>query len=330
MQSHQNNNRWLGKKVFLLSIFFVVCGFIIGLHSEGRASDGIYASVLEIKGMVQSQAPDGKAELVKPGDFINMGDKLNLGQESWVVLMMADSTIRKFSGPATITIREESKGDDENVLARLGSAIVELLFAREEGDPEVAMVTRLLDKLPEEQKGNLPLTIYPVGGSGVVGTPKRFEWRKIEGVPLYRVAVYSWDRLMWQDTTSDSYIQCPAEKCVFIPGERYYWGVEALVGNTSLRSKGAVFKILPEGTDQQLIEEFKRIDSSCSDTVLCNLIKVRLLLALDLYRDALELLNSPFVGAAPQAEIHQLRAEILGMMGLYEEAFREYHKAIGR
>ena len=323
----------LKKFVSLVAGAGVLC-FLLLFPSYGwaqpSASDSICAEILEIQGAAESQVPGGRAKSLMPGMRVTIGEELSLKPESWIVLLMADSTIRKFSGPATMTVTAEFSKDQGSVLTRLSSAITGLFFAQEKESPEAAMVTRMMEEWPGDQKLNLPLLVHPAQGSSVVGRPAEFQWRKLEGVPLYRVSVYSWDRLMWQGTTSDSYIQCPAETCVFVPGERYYWGVEALIGNTSLRSKGAEFRILAEEVDSRLNQEFKRIDSSCSDPDLCNLIKVRLLLALNLYRDALELLDSPSGRIASQTETHRLRAEILGVMGLYEEAFREYRSASGR
>jgi hypothetical protein len=323
MQSHQKNNRWLRRSVLRLSLLLVICGLAIGLNSECVASDGIYASVLEIKGIIQSQAPDGKAESVKPGDLISIGDKLNLGQESWVVLMMADSTIRKFSGPATITIKEESKGDDENILTRLGSAIVELLFAREEEVPEVAMVTRRLPdwlSAQEEKKTSILLLVHPAPHSALLSGPSQFEWRGVEGISLYRVSVYSWDNLMWQGTTSHSSISCPEEQCHFEPGGEYYWMVEGLVGNSALRSKSAKFRILtPEvGT------EIRQVLSSKDLSVAA---KANLFLNLRLYDQALSLIDSHWGQTPSDPEAFRLRAEIKGMMGLFEDAYFDYFRA---
>jgi len=311
-----------------LRFFFLllVCGQVVVPSSTSSGSDEICAVVVEVEGVVESRAAGQEVVLLAPGVSVNVGEVLELKPSSWLVLLTADSTIRKFNGPATMTVTADFSQDEGSILSRLGSAITDLLFARQEA-PEAVMGTRMMEEWPGDDEMNLPLLIYPAQGSSVAGRPDRFMWRRIEGVPLYRVSVYSWDRLLWQGTTSDAHIQCPVEKCAFTPGERYYWGVEALIGNTSLRSRSAEFKILPKDTDSRLDQEFGKIDSLCSDPDLCALVKVRLLLALNLYSDALQLIDS-YWGPAPfKREIYALRAEILGIMGLYEEAFQDYRNA---
>ena len=323
MKSHPKKDLMLKRSAFSLSLLFALCALTILLASDAIASTGIYASVLETKGAVHSKTPGGQTYSVQPNDLVRIGDELDLGQESWVILMMADSTVRKFSGPATITIKEESKGDDESVLTRLGSAIVELLFAREEESSEVAMVTRRpleWAPVPEEKKTSLPLLVHPAPHSALLSGPSRFEWRRVEGISLYRVSVYGWDGLMWQGTTSDRTISCPDEHCDFQPEGEYHWMVEGLVGNAALRSKPAKFRILPEQVGPQLHQVLLNNDLSLAA-------KVSLCLNLRLYDQALSLINAHWGQAPSDPEAYRLRAEIKGMMGLFDDAYLDYLEA---
>jgi len=267
-----------------------------------------------------------KIRLLGPGDFVRIGEELNISGESWVALLMADSTVRKFNGPATVAIEEDLRKTGGGVLARLGSAVVGVLFSQEKESPEAVMTTRRVESL-EEDKSYLPLLIHPAPGTNVLEKLTKFEWRKVEGVPLYRVSVYGWDRLLWQGTTSDSRIDCPSEHCNFTPGEQYYWVVEGLIGNSTLRSKAADFKVLPQDARSELYKALEEADSSCPDPDLAILVKVRLCLNLNLYNKALELFDSYWEEGSFDRRAYTLRAEIKEKMGLFEDALFDYKNA---
>jgi hypothetical protein len=322
MTSEKRSNRPSKRVLFSLSLAILFCVLTIHFGSESLASDKIYASALEIKGVVESQIPGGGTKYLQPGDPITLGEKLNLKQGSWMVLMMADSTIRKFNGPASITMEENISETGGSILTRLGSAIVGLLFAGEQEASEVVMVTRVPDRVegPEGKKSHLPLLVYPAPGSMVFQESQKFEWRKVEGIPLYRVSVYSWDRLLWQATTPNSSIDCPREHCDFKPEETYHWVVEGLIGNSTLRSKPAEFGVLSEDVGSDLHE-------ALSDPDLSILAKIRLCLSLNLYDRALALVDSHWGRAPSDPEAYLLRAEIEGAMGLLEDAYFDYLEA---
>jgi hypothetical protein len=298
------------------------CGVALFFSHEAFASDPILGKVLELDGVVESSMPGEKAGLLRPGMTLRTGAELNLRPESWIVLMMADSTVRKFSGPATITMNENLDPERGSVLTRLGSALVGMLFAQEQEGSEVVMATRVPNKtdISETGKSHVPLLLLPAPGSSLLKKPSTFEWRKVEGIPLYRVSVYSWDRLLWQGTTSDAALECPPDWCKFDPGEEYHWVVEGLIGNSALRSKPAKFRILPENARSELSQML-------SDQGLPVLSKVRLCLSLNLYHTALELVDSYVTQRPSDANAYRLRAEIKGMMGLHQDAFFDYFMA---
>ncbi|MFQ6003599.1 MAG: hypothetical protein ACE5KJ_07625, partial [Candidatus Zixiibacteriota bacterium] len=192
--------------------------------------------------------------------------------------------------------------------------------------PEVVMTTRRVEGW-EGSKSYLPLLVHPAPGSNVLEKPTKFEWRKAEGIPLYRISLFSTDQLLWQGTTSDSYIDCPPEHCNFTPGEEYYWVVEGLIGNSTLKSKAADFKVLSEDARSELGRAIKETDSSCPDPELSALIKVRLCLDLNLYDKALELFDSYWKEGSLNRRAYLLRAEIKEKMGLFEDAFFDYKTA---
>jgi hypothetical protein len=286
---------------------------------ESFASNSSCAKVLELEGTVESKMSGQETRSLRPGMSLTIGEELDVGSESWIVLMMADSSVRKFNGPASITMEENVPEVGGSILTRVGSAIVELLFAREDESSEVVMVTRLPDRPddPAGKKSHLPLLVHPSPGSSVFQGSKRFEWRTVEGIPLYRVSVYGWDRLLWQATTSNSSVDCPQEHCNFKPGETYHWVVEGLIGNSSLRSKPAEFKVLSEEVSYQLQHALSNPDLSIPA-------KARLCLSLNLYEEALRL---PKGTELSRQETHLLRAEIKERMGLFEDALFEYRSA---
>ena len=311
-----------GENTFhFLSVLFL-CGVLLFLAHDVFASGSILGRVLELDGVVESSMPGEKAGLLRPGMTLRTGAQLDLRPESWIVLMMADSTVRKFSGPATITMNENLDQERGSVLTRLGSALVGMLFAQEQEGSEVVMATRVPDKtdISETGKSHIPLLLLPTPGSNLLKKPSTFEWRKVEGIPLYRVSVYSWDRLLWQGTTSDAALECPPDRCKFEPGEEYHWVVEGLIGNSALRSKPAKFRILPENVRSELSQ-------TLSDQGLSVLSKVRLCLSLNLYHTALELVDSYVTQRPSDANVYRLRAEIKGMMGLHQDAFFDYFMA---
>jgi len=327
MKKTEKASEMLFRGVLLyFSFLFLFCGQLTFSVQQSFASELMGARVLEVEGVVQSKMFEEKSRLLGPGDFVRIGEELNISGESWVALLMADSTVRKFNGPATVTIKEDLQKTGGGVLARLGSAIVGVLFSQEKESPEAVMTTRRVEGL-EESTNYLPILVHPTPGSNVLEKPIEFKWRKVEGIPLYRVSVYSWDRLLWQGTTSDSHITCLSEHCNITTGELYYWVVEGLIGNSTLRSKAADFKVLPQDTRAELKEALREADSSCPDPELATLIKVRLCLNLNLYHKALELFDSYWKEGSLDRRAYTLRAEIKEKMRLSEDAFFDYRNA---
>jgi hypothetical protein len=322
MESTKTLKDRLRKSIFHCFALFLFGGAALFLAHEVCASGSILGKVLELQGVVESRVPNEKAGLLRPGVAVTAGTELDLKQGSWVVLMMADSTVRKFGGPATITMKENLDEGRGSVLTRLGSALVDMLFAQEQEGSEVVMVTREKGKgeLVETATSHVPVLARPAPGSSLMEKPAICEWVQGDGIPLYRVSVYSWDRLLWQGTTSNSAIECPPEECQFEPGAEYHWLVEGLIGNSALRSEPARFKVLPGNVRSELSQ-------TLSDQGLPVLSKIRLCLSLNLYHTALELVDSYVTQRPSDAEAYGLRGEIKGMMGLHQDAFFDYFMA---
>jgi hypothetical protein len=319
MKSREILSLSLRKSIFHHIALFLFCGAILFFAHEASGSGVILGRVLELGGVVESRMPGEKGELLRPGMTLTTGAELKVNPDSWVVLTMADNTVRKFSGPSTITMTENPDQEHGSVLTRLGSALAGMLFAQEQEGSEVVMVTREKreGELAETATAHIPVLVRPTPGSNLLEKPTRFEWVKVDGIPLYRVSVYSWDRLLWQGTTSNSAVECPPEHCQFEPGAEYYWLVEGLIGNSALRSEPAKFKVLPENVRSELSQ-------TLSDQGLPVTSKVRLCLSLNLYHTALELVESYVRHRPSDAEAYRLRAEIKGMMGLHQDALLDY------
>jgi hypothetical protein len=306
----------------------VLVSFLGGtcVAAQGRASDSICASVVEIQGTVESGMPGGTVKLLEPGDLLQTGEELNLKAGSWAVLTLADSTIRKFTGPATIVLKTELPANEGSLLSRLSSAIVDLLLSEESSGGEAMMATRQATRASEGPMRPVVL-LTPAPGSCVLEGPAEFKWQRIEGVPNYHVSVYAWDGLMWQDTTSEDRISCPAGRCHFQPGERYNWVVEAPVGNSMLKSQAGEFEVLSADDRSRLLEALDRADASLADSDLRAQIKIRLCLNSGVWDKALDLVRSHWKEGTLDRQAYLLRASIEEKMGLFEDALLDYKNA---
>ncbi len=309
-------------------LVFVISSLSAGTTAadEGKASDSICAGVLEIGGTAEAKMPGGAVRLLEPGDLMQTGEELSLKAGNWVVLTLADSTVRKFSGPATVVLRTELPPTDGSLLGRLSSAIVNLLLVQEAPGGEAMMATRHAVRAAENQ-GRPLVHLTPAPGLCLLEGPKEFKWQKIEGVQDYRVSVYAWDRLLWQDTMSGDRIECPSERCTFEPGERYHWVVEALIDDCALKSEAADFMILSSNARSELLDALQRANSSLPDSDLCALVKIRLYLNSGLYDKALELVRSSWKEESLDRRAYLLRAGIEEKMGLFEDALIDYRNA---
>jgi hypothetical protein len=308
-------------------IVMVLGGQAVCYAEEESSGVPVGAKVMEVEGTAESTTSGGAIRVLKPGDLVTVGERLNVQSGGILVLAMSDNTVRKFTGPTTIEIKMDAGDQGGSVLANLSSGVIDLLFGAEEGQTEAVMATRVATAAGET-KTTLPVLIDPAPYSGLLEIPKHFKWRKVEGVRLYRVSVYDSEELLWQGTTSDSGIRCPGEYCEFRPGSVYYWMVEALVGNSSLRSRAAEFRILERAEQSGFRDAVRETDSAVSDPALATSIKVRICLGSKLYRQALDLIKSRYGDQELDRQGYNLRAQVYEAMGLTEDAFRDYKNAL--
>jgi hypothetical protein len=295
--------------------------------TQAQQIETAIGEVVETTGRVEVKRGDQDIIALEAGDLVSIGDVMIIQLGSTLLLAMADETVRRFDGPATIEIKETSQDTGGSVLASLTSGVADLLFAGKREMSEAAMVTRAAET-EGQTRYILPMLISPSPGSRLIDIPAELRWSRIMGVPLYRVSLYSSDRILWQGSTSDSRIRLPQETCELSPGETYYWVVEALLGNSSLRSQTAAFTVLDHGATAKIRAALSEIDSTCSDSELATLLKARLCLDWDLRNQALAVVNSHYKDEKLDRRGYSLRGQIHEAMGFIDEAMRDYKLAL--
>ena len=294
--------------------------------AEVSAGKPIGAKVIAITGAVEAHAAGEAARTLQPGDCVYAGEEVTIHKGSVATLALSDKTLREFAGPATLSIRADAGPAGGTVLGNLTAAMAEMLFSGKPRTLEAVMATRAAEG-SAEAKTSVPALVSPAPGENLVDAPKQFTWKGIEGVPLYRVSVYSANQMMWQGTTSESKASCPAKTCDFKPGEVYYWVVEALVGNTTLRSQAADFTVLAADLRSTLAKALGEADAAVADPAAAAALKARLCLEARAYGRALDVLDQVIAGS-PSRVAYMLRAEVNGARGLIEEALADYKQAI--
>jgi len=294
------------------------------LATEARGDREVGAKVIETKGTVEIAADGQASREAAPGDFIYEGEDLTVHKGSAATLAMYDKTLREFNGPTTLTIRKGSV-EGGTVLGNLTAAVADMLFSSNPQTSQAVMATRSVDTGTDV--ASLPVLTQPAPGENLVHMPRQFRWRGIRGVPLYRVTVYNSSEMMWQATTSEARARWPVKDCDFGPGQTYYWVVEALVGNTILRSQAGEFTLLDKESGAGLARVLNEADESVSDPAMSLALKARLCLDSRAYSKAMDVLDES-IEAAPSAEAYALRAEVNDALDLTEEAISDYRKAM--
>jgi hypothetical protein len=287
------------------------------------------AEVVDLSSGVEARYAGKAPRLLAAGDIVETGAELVLPARGRLVLAMSDGTVRRFDGPTTILLDAAGEKTRGSVVAKIGSDVVSLLFSRKADEGKAVMATRGA-AWGDGLKSIVPVIVHPAPSSVVFEGPREFRWRAVDGVGLYRVSVYSTERMLWQANTSVTAIACPPDRCDFLPGETYYWVVEALLENACLRSQTAEFRILSEEDRGTLASALGELDSSLDDRALANTLKVRLCLASGLYSKALDLIDSFYGQADLDRRGHQLRAQAFEEMGLLDTACLEYKQALAQ
>lgn len=299
-------------------------GAVWGAEVPGGKAIG--AKVISAAGGAAGGVTGGTPRALAPGDFVYFGEDVIVPKGGSVTLALSDKTLREFAGPATVSIRQDAGPSGGSVIGNLTSAVADMLFSGKQRTADAVMATRSVQAGPDIA-GSVPVLIHPAPGENLMETPKQFTWKGLEGVPLYRVSVYSASQMMWQGTTSETRAACPPKTCEFRPGEVYYWVVEAVVGNTTLRSRAADFTVLAAAQKSGLAVALAEADHAVPDAMAAMALKARLCLDAGAYAKALEVLDQAIAGA-PSRAAYLLRAEAHGAMGLVEEAVSDYRAAL--
>jgi len=282
------------------------------------------AKVIEIKGKVEIAAEGQAAREAKPGDFVYEGEDLTVHNDGAVTLAMYDKSLREFTGPATLSIRQGS-AEGGTVLGNLTAAVADMLFSSDPQSSQAVMATRSIDT--GDDVVSLPVLTQPAPGENLVSMSRQFRWRGIRGVPLYRVTVYNSSEVMWQTTTAETRARWPVKDCDFASGQTYYWVVEALVGNTVLRSQAGEFTLLDKEGSADMARVLSDTDASVSDPARSLALKARICLDSRAYSKAMDVLDAS-IESAPSAEAYALRAEVHDALGRTEDAIADYRKAM--
>ena len=300
---------------------------ILTLSSGPNATEvekAISAKVIEIVGQVEVGAPGQPAGGATAGDFIHEGEQLIIPRGGSATLAMYDKTLREFTGPSTVTISRD-KVESGTVLGNLTAAVADMLFSSSRPSSQAVMATRAIGDASDEV--SLPILTQPAPGENLISMPRQFKWFGIRGVPLYRITVYSASEMMWQATSAETDVRWPAKDCNFDPGQTYYWVVEALVGNTTLRSEAGDFTLLEKESAADLLKVLDEAAASVSEPARALALQARLCLDMRAYSRALEVLNAS-IESAPTPEAFALRAEVNEALGLKEQAVSDYRRAV--
>jgi len=318
-------NFWL-VSVLAAAFLYALCGAGPLVFSAETSGGSVGAKVVGAAGGVTAGVPGGALRTLGPGDVVRFGEEIAISEGGSATIALSDKTLREFAGPATLTIRADAGPAGGTVLGNLTAAMADMLFSGKQRASDAVMATRGAES--GEEAASVPTLIHPAPGENLLEAPRQFRWKGIEGVPLYRVSVYSPNQMMWQGTTPETEASCAPKTCEFKPGEVYYWVVEAVVGNTTLRSQAASFAVLAADEKSALSAAMGDADASLADPTVAAVVKARLCLDAGAYSKALELLDKA-VATSANRSTYMLRAEANGAIGLAEEALSDYKAAIG-
>jgi hypothetical protein len=312
--------------VSVLAVTFLCASFSTAtlLLSADAPTRTIGAKIVSASGVVEVKGTGGVTRVLKPGDPVYFDEDISIAGGSSATIALSDKTLREFAGPATLTLRANAGPEGGTLVGNLTAAMGDMLFSGRTRSSDAVMATRGAGQVADA--GSAPVLVHPASGENLLEAPRQFRWKGIEGVPLYRVSVYSTSQMMWQGTTSETRASCPPRTCEFLPGGTYYWVVEAVVGNTTLRSRAASFALFAAEETSALSRALGDADVSVSNPTAAAVMKARLCLDAGAYSKALEVLDKAIAASASRSE-YMLRAEADEAMGLTEEAISDYKAA---
>jgi hypothetical protein len=316
--------------MLILSLFTMSNVFV---HAEdvkktGGKDDSLaaprVARVFQCNGPVEINRSN--EHLAVPGMYLSAKDTVTIPDGTQLALVFQDGAVRQFKGPATVDFQSGSLQNQPGMLIKLAASLKELLFSEEKTQPDVQMGVRH-PALPDEAVLKVPRLLAPIPGTALLRPPAQLRWQPVQGVFLYSVSMFDSNQRLWVKETKNNFIDLSSSEVGFLPGNTYLWTVEAVVGNSTLRSDPAAFKILDVKRSAQLTEVLSKIDESSVDDLMSQTLKLHVYGDLNLkdecYRQAeLILENRPGDYTA-----QMIKAQLLEEMGLYDQAL-EIYKAV--
>ena len=292
-----------------------------------RVSDTeVIAQVLEFKGKVEINRTEMTEIAVNMS--LTASDTLTLERDEFVTLILLDGSLRKITGPASISLNPTQNQREGSLLARLSSALIHLLFSRYEEPEEGYLVVRD-PKKARSQPVRAPTLLFPPAGSYLVAPPKELSWQPMEGVFSYSVSLFNSDNLVWRKKTNRSHVDLPLKDGLIQPGDSYIWVVDAHIGEESLRSRQALFSVLDESSVGELKNRLREIDDSVADSRLRHLLRARLYRSLNLMVDCYNEIETMLASFPTNDAALVMRAQLLEEMGFETEAVQAYKALSG-
>ena len=291
---------------------------------ETRPPDTSIARVLECSAPIEINRSDDPA--VHTGTRLTQQDTLYVPAEAQVTLLFQDGRVVQFEGPTTIGLQSGSTGDSKGLLTKLAGSLRELLFSSANAGQDVQLGVRDVG-LTSQESLTVPRLILPIPNTSLKEAPGQLRWQPVEGVFLYSVSLFDSNQLLWQGTTRNNFVDIATTDLNLAPGAEYTWTVEAVVGNSSLRSQPATFSILSQRLVAQLNNVLADIDNMSLDGKLAARLKLIALSDFNL-KDACFAQVQEISRSDPgDYAARMMKAKLLEDMGLYDRA-AEIYKAL--
>lgn len=285
------------------------------------------ARVLECSAPVEINRSDER--VASPGMYLTVRDTLTIPAGTQVTLLFQDGAIMEFKGPATVGMQSNSFKERGGFLAELAASLKELLFSEKDIYQDVQLGVRY-PNLPAETSLRVPQLLLPIPGTNLLEPPVHLRWQPVEGVFLYSVSLFDRNELLWQRKTKNDFIEIPGTELDLEQGQDYVWIVEAIIGNSSLRSEPAVFSILDKGRLSEFASMISNVDNSSIDSDLAEILKLHVYSDFNLKNECYQQVELILKSRPREYTAQIMKAQLLEDMGLYDRAAEIYKTALLR
>ena len=219
------------------------------------------ATVTEIEGQAQYRPAADTSnwvdlELNVP---LFLGDKINVGKDSWVYLFFKTNEVEQVKGRTIYTLDSVPKetGDTKSRLADLWEAI-ENKFKRTYSEKRLGNYAGIrgetIESIPGKiisPKSTLVLSYIPV-----------FEWTPCSSIGPYQLKIFDDTLLIWTGESDTNIANLNKIEDLFEYGREYSWVLNADIGLDVTLSDTATFRIVTLDEEEIILEELKRIENS--------------------------------------------------------------------